>query len=839
MNILTQKHLQEFAESGISKEIAEVIFHSVSDSRKISTFLGWKGYKGPSGWLYTGINPVTGEDTGIGQFKPDGGITFPDGKDAKYLSQKDTSRNGKYDACCIAVPGIDWQKVVEDVSIPIRCGEGGKKAVCSMIHTSVPTIALSGVDMGVVGKGAHRKLVPTLALLATPERPVEIAYDSDLTEKEEVCCALATLGKLLKKAGCIVSVRTWPMEIGKGIDDAIVAIGTEEFLRQSKVTEFDEWLENWVNKDDRTSNPKAKKPPAQSIFAQTISEAYKEHLAWRPDIEKWYRYSSDIEGIWTKEPEEFVARIVKLELDINGWSYSAGYLAGALKLLKVDLAVKGWDEANNLIPCENGVLDMKTLKLLPHSPETRLTWCLPYKYNPIATCQPILDWLKETTANESQIELLRAYLAATLRGRTDIHGFLELLGPGGSGKGTFMRLATALVGDRNTHITKLKKLEGSPFETASLMNKRLILITDSDKYQGSVETLKALTGGDKLPYEQKFIQSDDGFCAKAKVIIACNEPIQTNDYTSGLQRRRIVVPFDNQVAKNNQRTLLEEVNGELVGEFTEYLPGLLNWVLAMSTESIENYLKRTEEFVIDYSQIQAQAIIATNPIADWADFALIYEEGAKLQIGVAQKNRDNSVNNTYLNVASWAYANYAEYQANTGAGGILSLRRFVTLAKDLFVNQLKKFNIKHTRDRVCSFFENLRIRSQEFDGEKPRLISEQPSNINCQLSTPPEQPPIAPKQLSTVNYQPHTPEPDWATFPSANSDSTETRKNKATCCKNQLLKAIKNAKCRKDIAPLRKRWTSEEVNWTAKYLLSKEEARKLKAILATDQMELL
>jgi putative DNA primase/helicase len=834
MNIITQKHLKEFAESGISEEIAKAVFRSTSSQEEIATFLGWKGYKGPGGWLYTGVDPVTRESTGIGQFKPDGGITFPNGDTAKYLTQKD-GENGKYDAYCLPVPGFDWKQIAEDISLPIRYTEGGKKAVCSMIHTGIPTVAVSGVDMGTVGKGRNKKLVATAAKLSAPGRPVEIAFDSDLVEKEGVKNALATFGNFLKKSGCTVSVRTWSPEIGKGIDDAIVKVGAEEFDRQSKVTDFDDWI---AQDDRQIVKPKEKKPPAQSIFANQISEAYKDKLAWRPDIEKWYRYSSDIEGIWSKEPEEFVARIVRLELDIEGWSYSAGYLTGVMKLLKVDLAIKKWDEANGLIPCENGVLDMRSLKLSPHSPKFRLTWCLPYRYDASASCQPILDWLKETTSNESQIELLRAYLAATIRGRTDIHGFLELLGPGGSGKGTFMRLATALVGDRNTHITKLKKLEGSPFETASLMNKRLILITDSDKYQGSVETLKALTGGDKLPYEQKFIQSDDGFCAKAKVIIACNEPIQTSDYTSGLQRRRVVVPFDNQIAKNNQRTLLEEVNGELVGEFTKYLPGLLNWVLAMSDENIENYLKRTEEFVINYSQIQAQAIIATNPIADWADFALIYEEGARLQVGVAQKNRDNSVNNTYLNIASWAYANYAEYQVNTGAGGVLSLRRFVTLAKDLFVNQLKKFNIKHTRDRVCSFFENLRIRSDEFDSEKPRLISEQ-------LSTPEPTPePTPEQQLSTPEPTPEQqlstpPNPDWATFPSARMDSTENRKNKASACRNQLLKGIATAKCRKDLATLRTKWTKEEVNWVTRYLLTPEEGRKLKAILATDQMELL
>src|SRR4028118_749370 len=113
--MLTQKHLEEFANSGIPKEIAEDIFRSVSDSREIADFLGWQDYKGPPGWLYEGIDPITGKSTGIGQFKPDGGITFPNGDEAKYLSQKDGEGKGKFDACCVCVPGINWQEVTADI----------------------------------------------------------------------------------------------------------------------------------------------------------------------------------------------------------------------------------------------------------------------------------------------------------------------------------------------------------------------------------------------------------------------------------------------------------------------------------------------------------------------------------------------------------------------------------------------------------------------------------------------------------------------------------------------------------------------------------------------------
>ena len=818
---LTEKHLEEFKKSGIPEEIAKSIFYSVNDCRQIADFLGWKNYKGPAGWLYEGIDPITGKHTGIGQFKPDGGITFPDGSEAKYLSQKDSNGNGKYDACCLPVPGIDWQEVVANVEQLIRCIEGGKKSVSSMIHTGVPSVALSGVDMATLG-GRGGRLTPTLEKLCVPGRPVEIAYDADLAGNINVRTAAIAFGRSLKKAGCIVTVRTWPLELGKGIDDAIENVGVEEFERQSTVCDFDEWLKPKKKSSEAIAasdkhegedeSPK-KKPLAQSIVAKSIAEDYRNILAWRPTYKKWYRYGSECEGLWSRNDEEFINRLISLELSSRGIEHSANYLAGIIKLLKAFLAIKDWDAKPGLLPARNGVLDLKTLKLLPHDPSYKLTWQLPYNYDPMASCKPIAEWLLETTmGNKSLVELLRAYLYSIIHGRVDIHCYLELLGPSGSGKGTFMKLATMLVGDRNTHITKLKKLEGQ-FETAALLDKKLVLVTDSDKYGGSVETLKAITGGDRVPYEEKFLQASEGFQPGCKVIISCNEPIQAQDYIA-LERRRISVPFDNKVTRDKHRKLIEEVNGELVGEFIGYLPGLLNWVLALPEETAEKYLKKTEQCVEGYKKIALDAIVKTNPIADWADQFLIYEEGARLQVGVAQKNRDNSTPNSYLNIASWMYANFAEFCITTGTH-LLSLKRFILLANDLLANQLK-LNIRHGRDRVCAFFENIRLRS-EFD--------------NCSGLISNEVPP-APEVTAPA------PEPKWQTFPSATTDSAATRKNKALACRNQLLAAMAIAKCRKDMGELSSRWTKPEVSWVAKFLLTPDQARQLKAILATDQKEI-
>jgi putative DNA primase/helicase len=193
---------------------------------------------------------------------------------------------------------------------------------------------------------------------------------------------------------------------------------------------------------------------SQSDLAQWLAEKYRSKLAWNTEKQEWYRYGAQTEGIWSREPIEFVGQLVKSEVEAIALeiaqtsknqkkpNYSVSMLNGAIALLKLDLAVRKWREAKGVIPLLNGVLELKTRKLLPHSPQNQLTWCLPYEYNLLAICDPIQDWLLEMTRGDRDlVELMRAYLLGIVTGRTDWQKYLELIGPGGAGKSTFTRLA--------------------------------------------------------------------------------------------------------------------------------------------------------------------------------------------------------------------------------------------------------------------------------------------------------------------------------------------------------------------------------------------------------------
>jgi len=370
--------------------------------------------------------------------------------------------------------------------------------------------------------------------------------------------------------------------------------------------------------------------------------------------------------------------------------YKNFYFNGVGQLARNHLIFDPPEEDGGLLPFKNGVLDIASKALKPNDPGYSFTWQLPYEYESAATCEPILQWLYETVGGSTAlVELLRAFLYAVLFGCAQWHRFLELIGPGGTGKSIFMWLTEQVVGSANTIATELKFLENSRFETASIYLKRLVLITDSERYGGGVKNLMRLTGGDPLRFEVKHKQMGKAFRACAMVIVAANEPIQSKEYTSGLSRRRIPVRFRNEVPIEKQRDLSKE--------FTPYIAGLINWVLGMDREEARKILKSrgSEEQILDFKE----NLLATNPMAEWLHENTLYvpQRGMKTYVGVAKKIRDDRDLVYYEHEDQKLYPNYVKFCDVRGIRPFAQ-KRFRDLLSELIHSQLKLRTVATKRD---------------------------------------------------------------------------------------------------------------------------------------------
>lgn len=471
--------------------------------------------------------------------------------------------------------------------------------------------------------------------------------------------------------------------------------------------------------------------PKPSVICNTLLALYKDSLIFSIETKRFYRYEAEEKGVWSPEAQEILRAEISEELDKAEIEYSSQYINSVVSLIGDKVALKHWIEPTHLIPVENGVLDRYTLELLPHSPKYKWRWKLPYPFNAVADCQPILNWMHEACeGQQDRVEVLLAYLKAILTRRTDLQRFMECIGEGGTGKGTYLRLATALAGVQNTMPTSLKQLEGNRFETAAIFGKILVTITDSEKYSGDVSTLKALTGQDLLRFEAKNRQVGEdrspGFYSDAMVLIASNEPMQSIDRTSGLQRRRLTIPFNNQVASSSRRDLITLTNQGASGEFAPYLPGLLYHVLCMSDDRVTELIRDTESHCESLKEASQENILKTNPLAEWLNANCVFAPNAKTYVGKAEKvrrtkgsNEGGAISSTswdcYQNHDKWLYANYRQFCDQNGIQKPISMKSFGKDLVSLCVAQLKETSIVADKDRSGAFIVGIAFRGSEHD----------------------------------------------------------------------------------------------------------------------------
>jgi P4 family phage/plasmid primase-like protien len=481
-------------------------------------------------------------------------------------------------------------------------------------------------------------------------------------------------------------------EVESAIPDQI-ATGVEEKLDSPKPTKR--------NKRERVRDEGTKEKGNENISADKVVDIllseYKGNLRFSIPHGQFFEYGKERHGLWSALMKVEMLGEIRDKLKEDGISkllpkgFGTKLLTDVYDQLQATLCFKDWYEGSKYLLFTNGVLDVDTRELLPFKRELYLTQQIPYDYNPAATCEPIVKWLKHTQFNNWQrTQVLRAWLRATLLSTYEIQKFIEIVGPGKSGKSTYANLAVALVGKKNVYSTDFENLEKNRFEAASYMGKKLLLFQDADRWGGSVSRLKAITGNDWIRAERKYQNENyEPFQFKGLVIVTANEAIQSTDYTSGLARRRLTVPFDKPFKGDSkeQRDLIKfNTKGEPQGEFAALLPGLVNWLLDMTEEEMREYLMETNKKVEFFKKYSHTQNLRSNSILDWMEHRVVYEPGESAAVGFVKPAPQGS-SHLYTNQDKWLYASYAEFckQCNVN---VMSRNRFEPLFIDICRHQL-------------------------------------------------------------------------------------------------------------------------------------------------------
>jgi putative DNA primase/helicase len=365
------------------------------------------------------------------------------------------------------------------------------------------------------------------------------------------------------------------------------------------------------------------------------------NVLFDPASNKFHWYESKAPGLWSALREDEMKGKIRDELNKlkqsllpNGFGLKM--INNMYELLRHNLIQEEWNHNKNLILFTNGVYDLDTNEMGGFKRNYHISRSLPYEYDPQATCEPIINWLRFTQfGDEERVQLLRAWMRAVLTSADDIQRFVEIVGPGKSGKSTFTNLCHALVGFDNATVSTLQRIESNRFELSKLPGKKLLLFNDVERYGGSVSNLKVLTGTDLANSEHKFKAEEQNFKFDGLIMLTANEQIQSTDPSSGLFRRRITIPFERPFtgSAKEQCVLINCDQHKTHGKFAQYLPGLVNWLLRMDVDEMREYLLETKKKVSYYKKYATSQQTRANSIMDWINQNLIWDPNAATYIG--------------------------------------------------------------------------------------------------------------------------------------------------------------------------------------------------------------
>ena len=267
----------------------------------------------------------------------------------------------------------------------------------------------------------------------------------------------------------------------------------------------------------------------------------------------------------------------------------------------------------DILNLENGLLDIRTMELSPHSPQFFSALRIPVCFRPGQSCPRIDKFLQEVFP-ACAVELAWEILGDLLTTDRSIQKAICLVGEGGNGKGVFSQLATNFVGAENVAHLSLQRLENDRFAVARLQGKLANICPDlpGERLTDS-SVFKAITGCDRITGELKYRNSFE-FTPFVRLLFSANQLPSSRDASSAYFDRWVILPLENSF-RNTAREIPRSVLDASLADPVE-LSGALNHALA-ALRRLRRRGKYTE------SQISRGEVAAwrrsTDPCLLWLD----------------------------------------------------------------------------------------------------------------------------------------------------------------------------------------------------------------------------
>ena len=327
----------------------------------------------------------------------------------------------------------------------------------------------------------------------------------------------------------------------------------------------------------------AEKPshkPTDDEIGNMLIEKWKGNVAYF--YSQWHVYKS---GVWMPLDEMSIERKVwelLISLKYIGIRPADHKKNAVLKYLQAFLGVSDdlIDKQPDFINVQNGMFNIKTMKLSPHKRDYYMTSQLPFAYDPNADCPVFRRFLNQSLIKpngETDVDLIMLLMEAigySLTYNTDFRLSFWLIGASGTGKSIMINVLQELAGSSYTSID-LDEMNNNPYQIADIAGKRLVTFTEPKSNAVLADNhYKRLVSQDAIMARQIF-GKPFRFVPQCKVWGAMNNPPRVLDRSDAIFNRIIIIPMNNVVSeKDKDYQLINKLRLELAGIFNMALIGL-------------------------------------------------------------------------------------------------------------------------------------------------------------------------------------------------------------------------------------------------------------------------
>ncbi|MGW0036171.1 bifunctional DNA primase/polymerase [Gordonia sp. NPDC003376] len=393
---------------------------------------------------------------------------------------------------------------------------------------------------------------------------------------------------------------------------------------------------------------------AEADLAEIFADHYRGRLRWVDDRKSWARYDDETQTwqITTRDDPRVVGMWHTLRESVGLQCLGSGgefvAVPGSLRLAKAvvetarGLLLIDSTDFDNLPadewPCANGILNNRTHELRPYTPSDLVTERFAVDYNPDAEAPEIWEWMVHAFSPADEdgepdlaqgAERARFVLRWHVAGMVpelaaEVQEFLNLNGPGGSGKNTFGADMPRAVFGRYA-----RPMDGGYFQKRNASGKhrgnladsvagaRLVTVDEAIGTASAIDGdfLKKFTGSATMHVERK--HGTPGEAPRPLVTFLTNDTdMNFGKQDTGIRRRMIAVALPWGSDHRHATGQVADAKGKFRRLFESEGPGVLNLYLDALAEVRANYAE-------DADPLRVPASVADETAEIWRSSSFV------------------------------------------------------------------------------------------------------------------------------------------------------------------------------------------------------------------------